>query len=73
MTEFASYSTTHVVTFRRIMLYVDGNQTLVRLAIVGRGRNVSGRLKKNCYVKAIMVKARTDNHYMVKKLEREEE
>lgn len=66
--ELTSYSTTREAAFRRLMFYMDSNQPLIRLAIVGRVRNVSSGLKKNRYVKAILKKAKIDNHYMVRKL-----
>ena len=66
--ELTSYSATREAALRRLMFYMDGNQPLVRLAIVGRVRNMSSGLKKNRYVKAILKKAKIDNHYMVRKL-----
>lgn len=66
--ELTSYSATREAALRRLMFYMDGNQPLVRLAIVGRVRNMSSGLKKNRYVKAIIAKAKIDNHYMVRKL-----
>lgn len=63
--ELIRYKSVRDIAFRRLLIYMDGNNARIRLAIIARISRM--RLKNNEYVDAIKQKAAVDYHYLVHK------